>query len=499
MTEKKSFLDKYSHLSIKTRLSFFLTMILIIGFMVINILNYKMCIQTLKTSIKKDALPGIANDIYHDLQKKFSSAIQISSLMASDTFLKDWIIEGEKDIEKVKKYLYEIKQKYGLFSTFMISGNSLKYYHFKGLHKIISRQDKHDIWYYNFLDSGYDYDLDVDTDEASSGTLTVFINYKLNDSKGNYLGVAGVGLKMNNVGSLLHSYEKNYDKTVYLVDKSGLIQVHSDQSLIEHANIKNQKGLAEVAQTILTETASYTVTEYRNSKDQNIILISKFVPEFNWFLIVEHKADESLTKIRQNFILNIAIGISVTILVIIINIFIINYYQTRLEKYANKDDLTGLFNRRYFSIIAKKDIALAQRNKSTVSIIMFDIDHFKEINDNFGHDTGDRVLKLISDSIRPALRASDTAARIGGDEFAVIMPDTDNSGAFQTAARLSALIETISFPDFETLQKKITTSMGIVTVRNCSGKNLEYFLLKADQQLYKSKNSGRNKISSHEE
>ncbi|MCB9493902.1 MAG: GGDEF domain-containing protein [Desulfobacteraceae bacterium] len=499
MTEKKSFLDKYSYLSIKTRLSFFLTLILIIGFMAINILNYNLCIQTLKNSIKKDSLPGIANEIYHDIQKKFNSAIQTSSLMASDTFLKDWIVNGEKDISKIKEYLYEIKKKYGFFSSFLVSGQTLNYYHFKGLHKTISKDDQHDIWYYNFLKSGYDYDLDVDNDEASSGTLTIFINHRLNDLRGNYLGVTGVGLKMNNIGQLLHTFEENYDKSVYFTDKSGLIQAHSDQSLIQKTNIKKQRGISEIAENILTENASFKVNEYKNSKNQDIILISKYIPEFNWFLIVEHKSQTSINKIKNIFLLNIAIGISVTILVIIINIFIINYYQGRLEQYASRDELTDLFNRRYFYFLAKRDIAQAQRSKTPISILMFDIDFFKEINDNFGHDKGDKILREVADTIKPALRNSDLSARIGGDEFAVIMTNTDKNGAYHTASRLSSLISSINITDFKGLKKNITISVGVATITNCSGKDVEYLLLRADQQLYKSKKTGRNKISVYEE
>ena len=95
----------------------------------------------------------------------------------------------------------------------------MTYYHFKGIHKTIRPDNSHDVWSYSLVESDKEYDLDVDTDEASGNTLTIFINYKVFDGQGGLLGVAGVGLKVDMMAQLVRAYKERYDRSVYLTDQ----------------------------------------------------------------------------------------------------------------------------------------------------------------------------------------------------------------------------------------------------------------------------------------
>ena len=97
--------------------------------------------------------------------------------------------------------------------------------------------DDHDIWYYRFVDSGMQYTLDVDTDEAGGQLLTIFINFRVEDAEGNLLGVTGVGIKMEDFSSFLSDKQKKYNRNIFLCDSNGVIQAHSDISQIEQVNI----------------------------------------------------------------------------------------------------------------------------------------------------------------------------------------------------------------------------------------------------------------------
>lgn len=481
-------------LSIKTRLFIGITLVLLIGFTSINILNYRFATTTLKQSIINEVLPGISNEIYHKIKTSLNASIQISSLMASDTFLKDWAIEGEKDVNKIKKYLFQIKDKYKFFSSFMVSEKSKNYYHFNGLHKIISPDDAHDSWYYKFKKSGKDYALDVDTDQAADGTLTIFINHRLNDYNGNFIGATGVGVKITNIGKFLKSFEDNYKKQVYLVDKNGTIQVHSDQRKIETINIKDRKGIGAIADEILVENLD-SITKEFHGENGSSILISKYIPEFNWFLVVEHDAHESQNLINITIIQNILIGISVTMLIIVINFFMVNYYQNKLEKYASTDELTGLSNRRFFNLQAKRDLSQFKRSKTPFSILLLDIDHFKKINDKYGHQCGDNVLQELSRKILQGIRSCDLVARIGGEEFAVLLPNTDEKGAMEAASRIKRFADMTTVPVGNKDSLSLTISLGGISITEPGDFNIEELLDMADKALYASKNRGRNRIS----
>ena len=481
------------HLSIKTKLIIGLSLILLIAFAAINLLNYKVSRTALRQSVIHDVLPGISNEIFQDIQRDLLVPVQVSSLMANDTFLKDWVLNGEQDESRIIKYLWEIKQRYNFFSTFLVSAWTNNYYHFKGLHKKISPDDDHDVWYYRFISSGESYDLDVDTDEAAQGTLTIFINHRLNDYQGNLLGVTGVGLKMSEVGRLLHSYQQRYDKQIYLVDREGVYQVHPQQELILNQSIKNKKGMSEIAPELLNETASVPVVkEYDTSGGGHSIIISRYIPEFEWFLIIEHSEEEGLREIRATLYQNVFIGLAVTILVIVINIFMVNHYQGKLEDLATTDELTRLPNRRSFLAHAMREIANAERTGNQVSLLMIDLDHFKEVNDTCGHEAGDKTLKQTAEIMQSALRQGDLAGRLGGEEFAVILPGTGIASAREAAERLRDLVQKASLPS-GVEECSVTVSVGVAT---CSDgeEGLESLLKRADDALYSAKSSGRNTV-----
>jgi diguanylate cyclase (GGDEF)-like protein len=162
------------------------------------------------------------------------------------------------------------------------------------------------------------------------------------------------------------------------------------------------------------------------------------------------------------------------------------------EELANKDALTSLNNRRAFFKLGNLVFKQAVRFQHSVSVIMIDIDHFKNINDNYGHSAGDYILREISNLLQTTIREIDILARIGGEEFALVLPETNIDDAHQLAERIRQRIsdEKILYKD-ETLH--ITSSLGIssCTVTNQS---LEDMLIKADDALYIAKKKGRNQV-----
>lgn len=479
------------HLSIRSKLSLSLSLILLIAFVAINLLNYNVSREALRRNIIGDALPGISNTIFLELQRDLVSPVQTASQMAHDTFLRDWVMDGEKDQSKIIKYLYEIKKKYGFFTTFLISAKTLKYYHFRGMHKTISPDNQHDAWYYNFLKTGKEYELVVDTDEAAQGALTIFINYRLTDYQGNLLGVTGVGLNLRQVGTMLHGYQQRYRKNIYLVDHQGMVQAHKDPTQVGKHNIRKHEAMAGIAPAILSQTTGAPVHEY-DSESEHLILISRYIPELDWFLIVEHVEDHTLQDIRDAFFRNLIIGLAVTILVIVINVLMVNFFQGRLEKMATEDELTGLPNRRHFLSQARRELAQAIRYERDLSLLMIDIDNFKKVNDTMGHAAGDQVLAETAGVLRQALREGDLAGRMGGEEFAVMLSQTAAKDAWEVADRLRRLVETW---EVQTPQGpcRVTISLGLSTRRDKED-SIEDLLRRADQALYGAKGAGRNQV-----
>ena len=167
-------------------------------------------------------------------------------------------------------------------------------------------------------------------------------------------------------------------------------------------------------------------------------------------------------------------------------------YQSTLFDIATIDSLTCLFNRRYILNDLDNQITLAKRYKRRFSLILFDIDDFKIINDKFGHQSGDEYLKLITAKIYEGLREQDKAGRVGGEEFLVILPETDAKGAETLANRIRKKIEKAVLT-YKKNRIKATVSAGIMEISHKSVKTENVFEI-VDKALYKAKEQGKNRV-----
>lgn len=170
----------------------------------------------------------------------------------------------------------------------------------------------------------------------------------------------------------------------------------------------------------------------------------------------------------------------------------INYIYTRTKYLSITDELTGLSNRRCFDNTLEKEFLRALRYNNKLTLVMFDIDHFKTVNDTYGHPCGDYILKEVANAALQTFRKTDTVFRFGGEEFVVILTETDIKQSEIPLERFRKTIETLDLT-YQNQQINITVSIGACQLNQSIG-NKEEFLQKADNALYDAKNSGRNKV-----
>jgi diguanylate cyclase (GGDEF)-like protein/PAS domain S-box-containing protein len=167
--------------------------------------------------------------------------------------------------------------------------------------------------------------------------------------------------------------------------------------------------------------------------------------------------------------------------------------QRELERQARTDFLTGLINRRYFVERAEAELLRSRRYAKALSLFMLDIDHFKRVNDRCGHKTGDLVLQQLAEVMRRVLREVDIIARIGGEEFAVLLPETGGARAAEVAERLRREVAASAMRTETEAPVSVTISIGVTTLADDSG-SVDSLLRAADGALYAAKNSGRNRV-----
>ena len=471
--------------SSRWKLIYIIGFILSFGFIVVNLANYYVSSNSVRSALINNELPLTSNNIYSEIQASLLRPIYISSLMANDTFLKDWILDGEKDELKVRRYLQEIQKKYTVSSTFLVSAQTNHYYHFSGILKDVSPKVPKDQWFFSMEKHDGNYRVDVDTNEAKSNLLTIFVNHKVHDYEGNFLGVTGLGLEVVSVASMIDRYKDNYQRNIYFVDREGQIKSHPDESLIDKVNIQKQPGIARVAAELLAGKEGFLIYEAQGG---NMLLSYRYLPELDWFLLVEQREKDALEPIRHALYFNLAISAVVTVVVLLISGFTIHRFQARLETLARTDKLTGLYNRQYFEALFSHELKGIGRQSSSMSLAIFDLDYLKQINDGRGHLAGDQLLQSIAILVRGLIRKNDVLARWGGDEFVILFSDC----GLDTAARLMEKIRerVVTSLSDESYEVPVSISAGVAEYR--AGDSYHSLLARADNNLYQAKKHGRN-------
>src|SRR5215471_18862274 len=171
-------------------------------------------------------------------------------------------------------------------------------------------------------------------------------------------------------------------------------------------------------------------------------------------------------------------------------------FQKQMYESALRDGLTKVFNKKYFTDRLESEFTFAVRHAAPLTLVLFDIDHFKRVNDTYGHQAGDHVLSEIASLLTGTLRAEDVFARYGGEEFAVICRGTDVSQAPIVGERLRKAVEGHRF-EYEGTHIPVTISVGVAGLPNAAVKDVTELIGVADQALYKSKHGGRNRVTIH--
>ncbi|HEX5803745.1 MAG TPA: sensor domain-containing diguanylate cyclase [Azospira sp.] len=487
-------------LSEHTRLLTRLALMLIAGFLAVSIGGFLVSRDALRHNLIDETLPLTGDNIYSEIQKDILRPVFISSLMANDTFLRDWILGGEQDPAQVARYLKEIKEQYGTLTSFLVSAKSANYYHSGGLLKQVRPDEARDAWFYRVREMKEAYELNVDPDAANQDTRTIFINYRVLDYDGRFIGATGVGLPLALVAEQIESYEKRFQRRIYFLDNAGrvVLAARGLPAAGTARSIREQPGIGGIAERILQRNPAPVQLEYEQDGTTRLVN-ARHIPELDWHLVVEQDESGAVGPVRQVLMLNLGISALVTLLVLATALLAVNRYQRRLEDTAATDPLTGALNRHAFDLVFEITLRDAQRNDQRLSAILIDIDFFKEINDTHGHLGGDQVLRRITAIIRGQLREADVMARWGGEEFLVLLKDCPLENAVSVAEKLR---EAVAGHDFGLLggaphAQTLTISLGVAS--HTAGDTADSLFGRADRALYLAKRNGRNRVEAAED
>lgn len=465
-----------------------LALLLFAGFFTITLIGYFVSKKAIRDAIIEQDLPLTSSNIYSEIQKDLVRPVLISSTMAHDTFLRDWVLRGERNVGEMSRYLMEVRHRYGAFSSFFVSEKSGLYYTGEGVLKRVRPDEPRDAWYYRVRGMKEDYEINVDPDMANADALTIFINYRVFDFKGDYLGATGIGLTVDAVSRLIAEYQERFRRTIYFVDAQGRVVQLGTGRAGQGTDLHAAPGLGPLIDGILREPRGSR--QFQAGGDSHILHFN-YLPELKWYLFVEQNESAALAGIRRTLFVNLSISLAVTLVVVFLTHLALARYQSRIEEMASTDKLTGLLNRHAFAILAVKLLAEHRREPRPVAVLLADIDRFKEINDRHGHLAGDAVLEAVAQVLQRRLRASDLAVRWGGEEFLLLLKGCELDEARRIAEDLRQAVAASPVAAGK-LAIPVTISIG---VSQFDGReSMDRLIGRADEALYAAKHGGRNRV-----
>ncbi|WP_417814554.1 diguanylate cyclase [Thalassospira alkalitolerans] len=461
--------------------------LLIILSVSMSFINFMVSLDSTQKDLKEYSLPLSVDNIYSEIQTHIIKPNLVSSMMAHDTFVKDWLLNEEENSQKIKRYLQMIKNKYNMFVAFLVSEETKKYYTQDGVIETLNKDNPDNQWYFKFKNTQTNQEINLDYNQELDNSLIMFINHKMIDEDYQLIGVTGIGLKISYVDEMLKHFRQNYKFSVYFVNEDGKV-ILSERKNNNLKNLNDIPELAKLKEQIVSKKAN--VIEY-SKNDMNYLLKTKYVPELDLYLIVEAKINDFMKTEYNTFYINLFISLIVTIIITFIIIYSIKGFNKRLEYFANNDPLTNLLNRRSFNDNLNTFTKLSKRTKKPISLLFLDIDNFKTINDTLGHKTGDEVLKRVSSILRENLRETDIKSRWGGEEFIIALINTDSKEATEIAQKLKEKLEN-DLSLIKLVNKPITGSFGVTKIKD--EESISLAIVRVDNAMYEAKKSGKNKV-----
>lgn len=472
-----------------------LLVLLACGFLATSLLSYYASRGAIRDGIINTELPLTSDTVYSEIQKDLIRPVLIASMMAQDTFLRDWVLSGEQDTRRITRYLGEVMGKQDTCTSFFVSDRSLTYYQAKGVLKQVEPGTWRDAWYFRLRELKAPYEINVDLDMANQDSLTVFINYRVLDYQQRFIGAAGVGLSVASVVKLIDDYQRRYQRSVFFTDAQGKVLLTGSDGGPHGLRVGQMLGDsgefdALLAQGPVPDGGSH---EYQDTAGHSHFLNVRQLSELDWYLLVDKRETGALDRVRHSLYLNLAICAMITLVVLSLLNAMLQRHQASTTALATLDSLTGLPNRRSFDLLAAQALQEALRDRVPLVALLIDLDHFKALNDTHGHLAGDEVLRQFAQVLQGSLRQSDIICRWGGEEFIVLLREANGRQAIEVAEKIRRRTEQLTF-NYEDQPLRLTTSIGLGNLQ--PGDTLHDLLTRADRALYRAKQAGRNRVCS---
>jgi diguanylate cyclase (GGDEF)-like protein len=342
--------------------------------------------------------------------------------------------------------------------------------------------------------------------DFETNSLNVSVSSPVYSRNGSLRGVLSADLLLKTLEDKLKDIRVKGMGYAVLIDNRGVALAHPDRTFTGRNLIDNHE-LRDVIKSILEKKQGKVDYNTENNK----VAVFTPIPSCGWILGIILTKEEIYSDLKLLALkFSLIFLVSLVIVVLTSKYFAgkLTYFMYLLEQTVESrtaelkekiaeveylsltDPLTGISNRRKIETVLKSEIERTSRTGNPLAVIMVDIDHFKEFNDTYGHETGDRILKEFADTVSRSIRAIDVAGRIGGEEFLIVCPETSVTGAYLVAEKLRIAVESMKIQSVQ----RVTASFGCAAL--IQGEDWNHLISRSDKALYRAKENGRNRVES---
>lgn len=312
--------------SLKVKLITSSALLIFIAFAGISIYNYQKSKSQIESRIFNKELPAYIKNMGFEISQELVEELVVGKLSSNTAFLHEQLRSRQLNEKEIVEYIRLVKQRHNTNLT-ITSHQTKQYITAEGVQRVIS--EKTDPWYFDFISQNKATAFNIDRD-YTSGVTMLFVNNKIVDADGAVLGNISLSLSLEEIKTFVLSQKFGETSRAMMVDKNGAIKIHGDTTQIDGDqkqaglnNIHRLEGYSSIADRLLSNHGQ--ALEFKRTDGEDMIIISKYIPEFDWYLLVEVTKDELLAPVKQAFLSSLIFGLVITLIIIGVNIFSINY------------------------------------------------------------------------------------------------------------------------------------------------------------------------------
>ncbi len=468
------------------RLVLIISALFAVGYVLTSLIIFHNISRSYQKQLREEILPLACKLISTVIKEEAQNLVSVSADISAEISPQDAVLQDATPLQ-ISNHLQEIQRAHPNSDITFVSEKSPRLYFGNGSVRNLAENNPEDTWFFRMRSLPTPYEVRIETAPDAPHRSHISVIRQVFDKDNVFIGALRYTTPASSLQKKLDIHAEYAGFNFYLATPQGLLLLAGGDALQLLSSVKDIKALQELLRRPVNDQTRLTY-KHEHTKRHACAL---FLKDINVFLLIEKPQPQTMFLILPALLQTLFVFLAVGSFAVGICALCLSLYRNKLASMETTDKLTLLTNRHAFEPLFEHALREADRNQSPLTIALFDVDHFKELNDLHGHLAGDAVLISIAESINRAVRRTDCLCRWGGEEFLLLLKDCSLNSGITLAEKIRKDIEETTI-FYENDPIHVQVSIGIVEKQE--HEDMEWLLQRIEQALLQAKNSGRNRV-----